>query len=71
MLDGRPVIEPFFQDFSHARANPHWGFSNHASSWRGVWSDFPFDEQIGYADDKEWAIRVLAAGRRLVFDTEL
>lgn len=72
MLGGRPLAEPFFQDLAHARADPFWGFSNHASSWRAaVWREFPFDEDLGYAEDKEWALRVLAAGWSIVFDTEL
>jgi rhamnosyltransferase len=72
VLGGRPVHEPFAQDLAHARADPYWGFSNHASSWRAaVWAEFPFDETLIYAEDKEWALRVLAAGWTLVFDTEL
>ena len=70
--DGIPVSEPFVQDAAHARANPRWGFSNHASSWRGsVWERFPFDEQLYYAEDKEWALRVLEAGWVIVFDPAL
>jgi rhamnosyltransferase len=72
VLDGCPVPGPFLQDEAHARADPYWGFSNHASSWRAtVWRDIPFDEDLGYAEDKEWALRVLAAGHRIVFDPEL
>jgi rhamnosyltransferase len=72
MLGGRPLHEPFDQSLAHARADPWWGFSNHASSWRAaVWAEFPFDETLGYAEDKEWALRVLGAGWTLVFDPEL
>ncbi len=71
-LDGRPVPEPFLQDEAHARADPYWGFSNHASAWRAeVWRRFPFDERLGYAEDKEWALRVLSAGYRIAFDPEM
>ena len=67
--DGRPLTRPFFQDAPHARSNPLWGISNHASSWRAsVWQEFPFDEELDYAEDKEWALRVLDAGWRIVFD---
>ncbi len=70
--DGLPLTEPFFQDITHARAHPHWGFSNHASSWRArVWREFPFHESLDYAEDREWAFRVLAAGWRIVFDPAL
>jgi rhamnosyltransferase len=71
-LGGRDRPEPFVQRLADARADPGWGFSNHASSWRAaVWAEFPFDEQLRYAEDKEWALRVLNAGWVLVFDTEL
>ena len=67
--DGEPLTQPFFEDAAHARANPFWGFSNHASSWRAsVWHEFPFDEQLPACEDKEWAFRVLDAGWTIVFD---
>jgi rhamnosyltransferase len=70
--DGRPVTAPFSQDAEHAHSDPFWGFSNHASSWRGeVWERFPFDEEIDYAEDREWSWRVLEAGWVLVFDPAL
>jgi glycosyltransferase involved in cell wall biosynthesis len=60
------------QDIEHARANPHLGFSNHASSWRAtVWERFPFNEELRYAEDKEWALRVLKAGWVIVSDPDL
>src|SRR5215210_3886035 len=59
--DGTRVTEPFRQDAAHARSNPWWGFSNHASSWRAtVWREYPFDESMDYAEDREWAWRVTA-----------
>jgi rhamnosyltransferase len=70
--DGAPLLGPFRQDAAHARAHPFWGFSNHGSSWRAdVWRRFPFDEQLDYAEDKEWALRVLEAGLAIVFDPRL
>lgn len=70
--DGRPVEGVFFQDAAHLRADPFWGFSNHASSWRAsVWQQFPFDEQIAYAEDREWSWRVTAAGYLIAFDPDL
>ncbi|MDQ3729922.1 MAG: glycosyltransferase [Actinomycetota bacterium] len=60
------------QDIAHALENPHLGFSNHASSWRAaVWERFPFDESLRYAEDKEWALRVLEAGWIIVSDPAL
>ena len=70
--DGSRVTEPFHQDAAHARSNPWWGFSNHASSWRAaVWREHPFDESLDYAEDREWALRVTAAGWTLVYDPAL
>jgi rhamnosyltransferase len=70
--DGSPVTSPFFQEAAHARSNPWWGFSNHASSWRAeAWRRFPFDEELDYAEDREWALRVTAGGWTLVYDPAL
>jgi rhamnosyltransferase len=70
--DGSPIGATFYQDARHARANPYWGFSNHASSWRAaVWERFPFDEAIEAAEDKEWALRVLEAGGVIAVDPAL
>src|SRR4051794_11037601 len=56
LADGTPVTEPFVQDGAHARADPWWGYSNHAASWRAsVWREHPFDEEMDYAEDREWA----------------
>jgi rhamnosyltransferase len=69
---GAPLMTEFRQDAAHARAHPFWGFSNHGSSWRAdVWRRFPFDEDLDYAEDKEWALRVLEAGLAIVFDPRL
>jgi rhamnosyltransferase len=66
---GHPLERPFYQDAEHARTNPYYGFSNHASSWRAsVWEQFSFDERLDYAEDKEWAMRVLTAGWVIAVD---
>lgn len=70
--DGRSIEKAFYQDALHARTHPHWGFSNHASSWRkSVWEEFPFDEKLDYAEDREWAIRVTEAGWLIALDPAL
>ena len=70
--DGTAVREPFSQDAAYAAAHPRWGFSNHGSSWRAsVWEQLPFDEDLDYTEDKEWAHRVLRAGWLIVFDPAL
>lgn len=69
--DGRPLEHPYVQRPEDVSVNPFWGLSNHASSWRrSVWEELPFDEET-LTEDKEWAIRVVASGRKLVFDPEL
>jgi glycosyltransferase involved in cell wall biosynthesis len=70
--DGTPVTSPFFQTASHARQDPYWGFSNHASSWRGsAWANHPFDEEMDYAEDREWSWRVLETGWMIAYDPAL
>jgi rhamnosyltransferase len=69
--DGRPLERPYVQRPEDVTNHPFWGFSNHGSSWRrSVWEELPFDE-TSRVEDKEWAIRVLAAGRKIVFDPYL
>jgi glycosyltransferase involved in cell wall biosynthesis len=59
----------FYQDAAHFRRHPLWGFSNHGSCWRAdVWREFPFNEELPAAEDKEWAARILNAGMVLAFD---
>lgn len=69
--DGRPLEQPYEQRPEDVSVNPCWGLSNHASSWRrSVWEELPFDE-TSFVEDKEWAIRVMASGRKIVFDPAL
>lgn len=64
--------EVFLQDHAHAGSHPFWGFSNHASSWRAsVWREHPFDERLDSAEDKEWALRVTAAGWLIAYEPAL
>jgi rhamnosyltransferase len=71
-VPGRPAEGVFYQNADHIHRHPLWGFSNHASSWRAeVWREFPFDEELPAAEDKEWAIRVLDTGWVLAFDPTL
>lgn len=70
--DRTPVTETFFQTAEHARRNPFWGFSNHASSWRATaWHEYRFDETLDYAEDREWSWRVMDAGWVIAFDPYL
>jgi glycosyltransferase involved in cell wall biosynthesis len=48
------------------------GFSNSCSLVRrSACRQFPFNEEMIFAEDKEWANRVTQAGHRIVFDAEL
>jgi glycosyltransferase involved in cell wall biosynthesis len=72
--DRTPAVEgrPFFQRLENALAHPFWGLSNHAASWRAeAWRSAPFDELIDYAEDKEWAVRVMRAGWTIAFERSL
>lgn len=60
------------QDFAALRAQPYWGFSNTAGSWRAeVWERFHFDERLKAAEDREWSWRVLASGLVIAMDPAL
>lgn len=69
---GRDLDGVYLQTAADARANPYWGFSNHASTWRAsVWREFPFSETLPTVEDKEWSARVLEAGWRIAFHPAL
>ena len=36
-----------------------------------MWEEFPFDEKLDYAEDREWSWRVLEAGFVIAFDPML
>jgi rhamnosyltransferase len=70
--DGRRVEGPCRPSLSEALANPAWGFSNHAGSWRAsVVREHPFRTDLTACEDKEWFWRVLQAGYVVVFDPAL
>jgi rhamnosyltransferase len=69
---GEPLQGTYFQTLEDVRVNPVWGFSNHASTWRAdVWREFPFREDLGACEDKEWSWRVLAAGWTIAYASAL
>ena len=62
----------FYQTLPDALNYPWWGFSNTGSSWRAqVWAEVPFDEELLACEDKEWGLRVLAAGWTIAVDPKL
>lgn len=70
--DGTTLGAPLVCRAPEALRWRYWGFTNHASSWRGeTWSRFPFDEHIDACEDREWAWRVMRAGYKLIADPEL
>jgi len=67
-----PLTTTLYQSLEQATKHPYWGFSNTASSWRAdVWEQLPFDEALASCEDKEWALRVLAAGWTIAIDPKL
>ena len=69
---GARLSGPVDQTVTEARADPGWGHSNHASTWRAAaWQRHPFDERLEACEDKEWGLRVLADGGVIVFDPGL
>lgn len=58
----RPLPGPFRQDAAHARDHPYWGYGNGSGAFRAAWwREAPFREDLPGAEDREWALRVLAA----------
>lgn len=39
-----------------------------AAMRKSVWRMFPFDDSIPIAEDQEWAERILASGRKIVYE---
>jgi rhamnosyltransferase len=57
-----PLDGPFRQDAAHARAHPLWGYGNGSGGFRAAWwRERPFREDLPGAEDREWAMAVLAA----------
>lgn len=70
--DGGLLDAPRAVTFEDVRADPHYGFSNHASSWRrSVWQAVPFDEHTASCEDKQWMWRVMLAGWTVLLDPRL
>jgi rhamnosyltransferase len=58
--------------FADVAGDPHWGFTNHASSWRRiVWEELAFDETVRSCEDKQWIWRVMGAGWTVIADPSL
>ena len=67
-----PLLGTFYQTLAIARDHPSWGLSNTGASWRAdIWASFPFDETLDACEDKEWGLRVLAAGGTIAIDSAL
>jgi rhamnosyltransferase len=70
--DGTALTGPSRFKLADLSANPTWGFTNHASSWRRrAWEKFPFNEGLVACEDKEWMWRVMADGLTIVADPRL
>ena len=67
--DGQLLDKARSATFDDVRADPHWGFSNHASSWRrSAWEVVPFRETAKSCEDKLWMWTVMLAGWKVVLD---
>ncbi len=66
---GEPLDGPWTVAVADVELNPHWGYSNHASSWRrSVWEKIPFDESMRSCEDKQWMWRALLASYAVIAD---
>ena len=67
-----PLLGTFYQTLTIAQDHPSWGLSNTGASWRAdIWTSFRFDETLDACEDKEWGLRVLAAGGTIAIDSAL
>lgn len=70
--DGRQLDTSMLAGIEDLATDLEWGFSNHASSWRtDLWRKFPFNEDLGACEDKEWMWRVCGAGWKIMVDPRL
>jgi rhamnosyltransferase len=70
--DGATLDGPYVQGSGDGRADPRWGFSNHASMWRAAaWREHPFDELMPTAEDRRWSWEIIDRGWRILFDPSL
>jgi len=66
---GVELAGPWEVGLADVELNPHWGYSNHASSWRrSVWEQIPFDETMRSCEDKQWMWRALLASYAVIAD---
>jgi rhamnosyltransferase len=67
-----PLREPLLQDLANAQAHPLWGYSNSSGAFRReLWERRPFDEQLEYDEDLEWAWHWLHRGWLVRLDPAL
>ena len=67
-IPGLPGVRaPLKLDLEGYRRNPYAGLVNaNAAIRRDIWNRFPFNEDLTGAEDKEWTMRVLAAGYKVL-----
>jgi hypothetical protein len=71
--DGSPLLGPIRYGARMAVGYPRWGYSNAAGAFRSqLWSERRFREDLGGAEDKEWArYWAIERGRVTVLDPGL
>ncbi|MEW6714367.1 MAG: glycosyltransferase family 2 protein [Nitrospirota bacterium] len=70
-FDRRGLLKRFNIPKQEIGAGPPYIFGNHSSVIRkGVWEKIPFDETLSYAEDHDWAMKVIKAGYRIIYEPE-
>jgi len=70
-FDRRGLLKKFNIPKQEISGGPPYIFGNYGCVIRkSVWDRIPFDETLSYAEDHEWALKVAAAGYKLIYEPE-
>jgi rhamnosyltransferase len=70
-FDRRGLLKRFNIPKQEIGAGPPYIFGNHSSVIRkSVWEIIPFDETLSYAEDHDWAMKVIKAGYKIIYEPE-
>jgi len=70
-FDRRGLLKRFNVPKQEIGAGPPYIFGNHSSVIRkSVWEKIPFDETLSYAEDHDWAMKVIKAGYKIIYEPE-
>jgi glycosyltransferase involved in cell wall biosynthesis len=70
-FDRRGLLKKFNIPKQEIGGGPPYIFANYSSMIRrSVWEEIPFDETLSYAEDHDWAMKVIKAGYKIIYEPE-